>query len=140
LISLLSGKYLPYTATPSTKKSGKETIDIAYGLTSHSPMSANSEQILKFNRDHWGVESHHYLLDWNWHEDRCAIRKGHGPENITSLRRFAAGLIKSISKDSVAATIKKLARNLRHVFDYRLSEIKFPKPNRNCDKIAFRIR
>ena len=48
------------------KKSGKETHDIAYGLTSHSPMSANAEQVLRFNRDHWRVESHHYLLDWNW--------------------------------------------------------------------------
>ena len=100
------------------KKSGKETKDIAYGLTSHSPMSANAEQVLKFNRDHWGVESHHYLLDWNWNEDRCTIRKGHGPENITCLRRFATGLIKSISKDCVASTIKKLARNVRRVFDY----------------------
>jgi predicted transposase YbfD/YdcC len=100
------------------KKSGKETNDIAYGLTSHSPTSANSEQILKFNRHHWGVESHHYLLDWNWHEDRCTIRKGYGPENITCLRRFAIGLIKAISKDSVASTIEKLARNVRRVFDY----------------------
>jgi predicted transposase YbfD/YdcC len=100
------------------KKSGKETNDIAYGLTSHSPMSANAEQVLKFNRGHWGVESHHYLLDWNWNEDRCTIRKGHGPENINCLRRFAAGLIKSISKDSVSATIEKLARNVRRVFDY----------------------
>ena len=105
------------------KKSGKETNDIAYGLTSHSPMSANAEQVLKFNRDHWGVESHHYLLDWNWNEDRCTIRKGHGPDNITCLRRFAAGLIKSISNDSVAATIEKLARNVRRVFDYlRMTE------------------
>jgi predicted transposase YbfD/YdcC len=100
------------------KKSGEETHEIAYGLTSHSPISANAEQVLKFNRDHWGVESHHYLLDWNWHEDRCTISKGHGPENITCLRRFAAGLIKSISKDSVSSTIKKLARNVRRVFDY----------------------
>jgi predicted transposase YbfD/YdcC len=105
------------------KKSGKETNDVAYGLSSHSPMSANAEQILKFNRDHWRVESHHYLLDWNWHEDRCTIRKGHGPENMTCLRRFAAGLIKAISKDSVASTIEKLARNVRRVFDYlRMTE------------------
>lgn len=105
------------------KKSGEETHEIVYGLTSHSPVSANAEQVLKFNRGHWGVESHHYLLDWNWHEDRCLIRKGHGPENITCLRRFAAGLIKSISKDSVASTIKKLARNVRRVFDYlRMTE------------------
>jgi len=100
------------------KKSGKETYDIAYGLTSHSPMTANPEQLLKFNRDHWGVESHHYILDWNWNEDRCSISKGHGPENITSLRRFAIGLSKSISKDSVSSTIEKLARNVRRVFDY----------------------
>ncbi len=105
------------------KKSGKETYEMAYGLTSHSPISANAEQVLKFNRKHWGVESHHYMLDWNWNEDRCTIRKGHGPENITCLRRFAIGLIKSISKDSVAATIKKLARNVRRVFDYlRMTE------------------
>jgi hypothetical protein len=24
-------------------------------------MSANAEQVLKFNRGHWSVESHHYL-------------------------------------------------------------------------------
>jgi len=100
------------------KNTGKETHEMAYGLTSHSTHSANAEQILKFNRMHWGVESHHYILDWNWNEDRCTIRTGHGPENITRLRRFAIGLIKSISKESVALTINKLARNMRRVFDY----------------------
>lgn len=100
------------------KKTGKDHHEIVYGLTSHSPMSANPKELLKFNREHWGVEAHHYILDWNWNEDRCTIRKGHGPENITALRRFAIGLIKSISKDSVASTIEKLARNVRQVFDY----------------------
>ena len=115
------------------KKSGEETHEMAYGLTSHSPLSANAEQVLKFNRDHWGVESHHYILDWNWNEDRCTIRKGHGPENITCLRRFATGLIKSISKDSVASTIEKLARNVRRVFDYlRMTE--------NSRKVILRYR
>ncbi len=66
----------------------------------------------------WGVESHHYTLDWNWNEDRCTPRTGHGPENITRLRRFAIGLIKSISKDGVTSTIQRLARNVRQVFDY----------------------
>ncbi len=100
------------------KKSGKHSREVAYGLTSHSPYSADAERLVQFNRQHWGVESHHYILDWNWDEDRCTIRKGHGPENITSLRRFASGLIKSISKDSVSSTIERLARNVRLVFDY----------------------
>jgi predicted transposase YbfD/YdcC len=100
------------------KKTGVESNEVAYGLTSHLPESANAERILKFNREHWGVESHHYIIDWNWDEDRCRISKGHGPENITSLRRFATGLIKAISKDSVASTTRRLARNVRQVFDY----------------------
>jgi len=100
------------------KKTGKESHEIAYGLTSHLPESADAERILKFNRQHWGVESHHYLLDWNWNEDRCNISKKHGPENITCLRRFATGLIKAIGKDSVASVIRKLARNVRMVLDY----------------------
>ena len=58
------------------------------------------------------------MLDWNWDEDRGTIRTGHGPENITRLRRFASGVIQSKSSDSVAATIDKLARNVRRVFDY----------------------
>jgi predicted transposase YbfD/YdcC len=100
------------------KKTGKESNEIAYGLTSHLPESADAERILKFNRQHWGVESHHYILDWNWNEDRCNISKKHGPENITCLRRFATGLIKAIGSDSIASVIRKLARNVRMVFDY----------------------
>jgi predicted transposase YbfD/YdcC len=100
------------------KRSGKESHEIIYGVTDHTPESANAKRVLKFNRDHWGVESHHYTLDWNWNEDRCTIRKGHGPANITRLRRFVIGLIVSKSKDTVASTIQKLARNNRLVFDY----------------------
>lgn len=100
------------------KKTGKETDEIAYGLTSHSTVSASAKQVLNYNRKHWGIESHHYVLDWNWNEDRCTIRTGHGPENITRLRRFAIGLIKAVSKESVALTVGKLARNVRRVFDY----------------------
>ena len=39
---------------------------------------------------------------------------------MTRLRRFAVGLIKANSDDSVAATINKLARRVRRVFDYLL--------------------
>lgn len=46
------------------------------------------------------------------------MRSGHGPENIAGLRRFAGGLFKAKSNESVAATLDKLARKVRHVFDY----------------------
>jgi len=112
------GQIFAIQRSVTDKKTGKKSDEIAYGLTSHLPESANAERILKFNREHWGVESHHYILDWNWDEDRCTISKEHGPANITSLRRFAVGLIKAVSKDSVASTVQRLARNVRQVFDY----------------------
>ena len=100
------------------KKTGQTSTEVVYGVTDHTPESASPERLLAFNRDHWGIEAHHYILDWNWDEDRCRVRADHGPANLTRLRRFAIGLIKSKSSDSVAATIDKLARNVRRVLDY----------------------
>lgn len=101
------------------KKSGRCTREIAYGITSHTPETADPARVLALNRNHWVIEnSCHYVLDWNWDEDRCRIRTGHGPENTTRLRRFAIGVIKARSHDTVAATLHKLHRNVRLVFGY----------------------
>ena len=40
------------------------------------------------------------------------------PENITRLRRFAIGLIKSKGVKSVAQKMRQLNKNTRLVFDY----------------------
>ena len=101
------------------KKTGKTSTEIAYGVTSHPRDTADAARILAFNRGHWTIENGcHYLLDWNWDEDRCTVRTGHGPTNLTTLRRFAIGVIKAKSRDTVAATLQRLARNIRLVFDY----------------------
>ncbi len=101
------------------KKSGKVSTETVYGITSHTPQQADAQRILKTNRSHWCIEnSCHYIIDWNYDEDRSRIRTGHGPENITRLRRFAVGLIKSKSVGSVAQKMRMLAMNPRAVFDY----------------------
>jgi hypothetical protein len=62
-------------------------------------------------------------------EDRCTIRTGHGPANITALSRFAIGLIKAKSRDTVSATIQRLPRNVRLVFDdLRMTESSRRRP------------
>ncbi len=101
------------------KKSGKSSTETVYGITSHTPQTADAARVLAYNRGHWAIENGcHYILDWNWDEDRCTTRTGHGPENLTALRRFAIGVIKSKTRESVATTIQRLARNVRLVFDY----------------------
>jgi len=106
------------------KKTGKTSLEIAYGLTSRTPEQANPRRVLKVNRGHWTIEnSCHYILDWNYDEDRSRIRTGHGPENITRLRRFAISVIKSHGARSVAQKMRQLTRNVRLVFDYlRMTE------------------
>jgi predicted transposase YbfD/YdcC len=101
------------------KKTGKSSFDIAYGITSRSPTQANARRLLEINRGHWTIEnSCHYILDWCYDEDRCRIRTGHGPENITRLRRFAIGVIKSKGIKSVTQKMRQLNKNTRLVFDY----------------------
>jgi predicted transposase YbfD/YdcC len=106
------------------KKTGEITRETSYGITSRTPEQADARRVLKVNRGHWTIEnSCHYIIDWNYDEDRSRIRKGHGPENITRLRRFAIGVIKSKGVRSVAQKMRQLTRNVRLVFDYlRMTE------------------
>jgi predicted transposase YbfD/YdcC len=76
------------------KKTGKITKETAYGITNRKAHEADAKRILAVNRGHWSIENCcHYILDWNYDEDRCRIRTGYGPENITRLRKFAISVI-----------------------------------------------
>ena len=103
------------------KKSGRQSLEIAVGLTSQASAKANPQQVLRANRRHWTIENRcHYVIDWNFDEDRSRIRTGFGPENVTRLRRFAVGVLTLFSdgKTSIAQKMAKLNRNTRLVFDY----------------------
>jgi predicted transposase YbfD/YdcC len=102
------------------KKTGKPSADIALGVTSRTPQQASPQQVLAINRGHWAIESVHHIIDWNYDEDRSRIRTGFGPENITRLRRFAVGVLKSFQKSaqSIAEMMRKLCFRTRLVFDY----------------------
>ena len=110
------------------KKTGKISHDIAYGITSRKKEEADAERVLQVNRGHWTIEnSCHYILDWSFDEDRSRIRTGNGPENMTRLRKFAIGLIKSknLVNTTVAQKMRRLSLNVRAVFDYLKMTKKF---------------
>lgn len=106
------------------KKTGQSSCEVAYGITSRTVDEADPERVLNVNRGHWTIEnSCHYIIDWNYDEDRSRIRTGYGPENITRFRRFAIGVIKSKGVRSVAQKMRELTFNVRLVFDYlRMTE------------------
>lgn len=102
------------------KKTGELRCESALGITSRSTQEASPQQVLAINRAHWSIESVHHIIDWNYDEDRSRIRTGFGPENITRLRRFAIGILKSFQKpsQSIAGLMRKLSFRTRLVFDY----------------------
>lgn len=117
------------------KKSGRSTREWAIGVTSRTPQECTPQQLLAINRGHWSIESLHYILDWNYDEDRSRIRSGHGPANVTRLRRFAIGVLKSFQKpnQNLPEMMRQLARRPRQVLDYlRLTANSAPAATRNA--------
>ena len=108
------------------KKTGEFSREIALGITSRTPQQASPQRVLAVNRGHWSIETVHYIIDWNYDEDRSRmalgqpLRTGFGPENITRLRRFAVGILKSFQRpaQSIAEMMRSLSFRTRLVFDY----------------------
>jgi predicted transposase YbfD/YdcC len=122
------GQAFAIERTFENKQTGKVSKEIAYGITSRNKEDADAGRLLKINRGHWSIENCcHYILDWNYDEDRSRIRTGYGPENITRLRKFAISVIKSKirEKESVAQKMRKLSFNVRAVFDYLKMTVRF---------------
>ena len=71
-----------------TERDGKETVGMRYFISSLPPAVKRFANAV---RGHWEIEnSLHWVMDVSFDEDSCRIRKDHGPENFSLLRRFAA--------------------------------------------------
>jgi len=69
----------------------------------------DAQRLATATRNHWGIEnSLHWIMDVTFQEDQCRIRKAHGAENVSWLRRFAITLLKKES------TVNDTIRAKRH--------------------------
>jgi predicted transposase YbfD/YdcC len=61
----------------------------------HLATITGAAHVLGAVRAHWGIENElHWTLDIAFDEDRCRVRKDHGPENLAVLRHLALNLLK----------------------------------------------
>jgi predicted transposase YbfD/YdcC len=61
----------------------------------HIASLSGAKRVLGAVRSHWGIENElHWTLDLAFDEDRCRVRKDHGPENFALLRHIALNLLK----------------------------------------------
>ena len=81
----------------------KVSIESRYYISS---LPGDAEQLLRAVREHWGIEnSLHWVLDIAFREDESRVRKGHGPENLATMRHMALNLLRreTSSKGGVKA-------------------------------------
>ncbi len=72
---------------------GKTSSERAFYIGSKGITDA--ETFARAARSHWGVENRlHWVLDVTFREDDCRVRKGHAPQNLSALRKFALSLLR----------------------------------------------
>ena len=80
---------------------------------------ANAELLGKGIRSHWGIENKvHHVLDVAYTEDKCRVRKDHGAENLSVIRRAVQNMIKLEKSRKLSTNKKRTVAALNP--DYRL--------------------
>ena len=93
-----------------TITTGVDSSEVAYGITSLSPESADAQRLLALNRGHWTVENlNHRFRDTTFAEDACLMHTGHGPSNNAILNNTALAVIFHRGSNSVAAAVQEFA-------------------------------
>lgn len=87
----------------------KESTEIRYYLSSITDGNKFSEAV----REHWGIESMHWLLDVTFKEDKSRIRKENEPENAALLRKMALNILKIDTQIDKANKIRPHSYNAK---------------------------
>ncbi|MHC4397896.1 MAG: transposase [Planctomycetota bacterium] len=105
-----TGQVLAIRRKVTSLKTGKESEETVYGITSLSCEKANPARLLKLNRGHWGIEnSLHYVRDVTFDEDRSQIRTLNAPEVMASIKNFIISLFRWLGKTNIAKTLRDMA-------------------------------
>jgi predicted transposase YbfD/YdcC len=80
--------------TRTTKRDGKETVEVVYAVTSLPRSLADAPALLSHWRGHWKVETLHYLRDVNFGEDHCRVRHPAGGHALACFRNAALNFLR----------------------------------------------
>ncbi len=88
-----------------------KTVDLEYRYYISS-RALSAEQAAMAVREHWGIESMHWVLDVTMNEDACQIYKDHGAENLSCLRHMSLNMLREEStKLSIVSKQKRCMMN-----------------------------
>jgi predicted transposase YbfD/YdcC len=89
----------------------------ALGVTSLTPDRATPETIATYVRQHWGIESLHWLRDTVYREDDSTARTRSGPRVMASLRNLAIGAYHLLGRRDITEATRWAARAMHRPFE-----------------------
>jgi G3E family GTPase len=95
----------------------KTTTEVVHGITDLTRAQANAEQLLAYNRDHWGIENKsHHTRDVTFDEDRHQARSGFGPQLLAAARNTATSICRLYGMLNIAEARREFAWNPQRLF------------------------
>lgn len=88
-------------AITECEKNGNTTVEVRYYLSSRPPRVGEFAQSV---RNHWSIESMHWVLDVVFHEDGNRIRTKNATNNFSFVRRYVTTLLK---RDTTKRSLKQ---------------------------------
>lgn len=71
------------------EKDGKKSIEKSYYLTD---LEDKPEKLMKYARNHWKIESMHWILDVNFREDDCPVKSENTQRILNMMRKLSIKL------------------------------------------------
>jgi predicted transposase YbfD/YdcC len=102
--------------------------DVTTTTTHHyitSMDTRRADRVAAAVRSHWEVENRlHWSLDVSFDEDRSRLRKGHGAQNMSRIRRIALNALRNDRSEKLGVKNKRLLAGWDHRYLLRLLAVK----------------
>ena len=103
-------------------KTGEQSVEYAYGITSVKAEYGSAKQLLAWNRGHWSIEvKNHLRRDKTFDEDACLARAGLAPANRATCNNIALALILHQGNTNAAAALRHFTLYRKAAFAALLS-------------------
>lgn len=93
------------------KKKSKETV---YYI---SNLEASASEFNKEIRNHWLIESMHWIKDVVFKEDNSLIRKGNAPQNLSIMRDFVINILRLNGLNDITHSIRMIGNEIKFLIE-----------------------
>lgn len=87
-----------------------------------SSRELSAGELARAARAHWGIENRlHWMLDVQFGEDACTVRRDHAPQNLSLLKKMVLNLIRTDTSDTAKASLRRKRKRAAWDDDIRMA-------------------